>query len=203
MTNCETIERFREFYGTCPYWWEEPYPFSCGNGSGAHRNHVGPCGIGAGGNGRGNGIFKNRGDGINGPGIPRSPAYGSGPARGSNYWLFLWEWDEYGDKIRYYSPNIMSVLRFIKRLGEKMEKEKLHTIAVIESGWIIIGNVCRGDSNDSILTMYNSSVVRKWSNGKGIGGLAKRENVPDYTLDPIGDVSIYRDKIIFEIACEW
>lgn len=84
-----------------------------------------------------------------------------------------------------------------------MEKEQLHTIAVIESGWIIIGNVCRSDSNDSILTMYNSSVVRKWSNGKGIGGLAKRENVPDYTLDPIGDVSIYRDKIIFEITCEW
>lgn len=38
---------------------------------------------------------------------------------------------------------------------------------------------------------------------KGIGGLAKAENKHEYTLDPVGSVSIQTSKILFEIPCEW
>jgi hypothetical protein len=48
-----------------------------------------------------------------------------------------------------------------------------------------------------------SSVVRRWSNGKGIGGIAKAENKGEYTLDAIGGVIIRTDKVLFEIPCEW
>lgn len=72
---------------------------------------------------------------------------------------------------------------------------------VCESGWIIKGVVAASEEN--LLTLKNSSVVRCWSNGKGIGGIAKVENKDEYTLDPIGDVVIYSNKILFVIPCEW
>ena len=46
-------------------------------------------------------------------------------------------------------------------------------------------------------------MVRKWTNGKGIGGIAKTENKGEYTLDAIGDVEIKQNKILFIIPCEW
>lgn len=51
--------------------------------------------------------------------------------------------------------------------------------------------------------LKNAFVVRRWNNGKGIGGLAKAENKHEYTLDPVGSVSIQTSKILFEIPCEW
>ena len=76
-----------------------------------------------------------------------------------------------------------------------------NTIVVIESGWIMVGEMTNPSTQTTLLK--NASVVRRWSNGKGIGGLAKEENKREYTLDPVGSVSIQTSKILFEIPCEW
>lgn len=72
---------------------------------------------------------------------------------------------------------------------------------VCEYGWIIKGELATEETDRMMLT--NASVVRKWANGKGIGGIAKSENRNEYTLDPIGDVEIMRGKVIFVIPCKW
>lgn len=79
---------------------------------------------------------------------------------------------------------------------------KNNTCIVCEYGWIIIGIKHETQNADEIL-LKNASVVRKWYNGKGIGGIAKEANKSEYTLDEIGDVSIYKSKALFEIPCEW
>ena len=75
------------------------------------------------------------------------------------------------------------------------------TIVVIESGWIMVGEMTNPSTQTTILK--NASVVRRWNNGKGIGGLAIEKNKDEYTLDPVGSVSIQTSKILFEIPCEW
>lgn len=76
-----------------------------------------------------------------------------------------------------------------------------NTIVVIESGWIMVGEMSNPSTQTTLLK--NASVVRRWNNGKGIGGLAIEKNKPEYTLDPVGSVSIQTSKILFEIPCEW
>jgi hypothetical protein len=76
-----------------------------------------------------------------------------------------------------------------------------NTIVVIEAGWIMVGEMTNPSTQTTLLK--NASVVRSWNNGKGIGGLAKAENKHEYTLDPVGSVSIQTSKILFEIPCEW
>ena len=72
---------------------------------------------------------------------------------------------------------------------------------VCEYGWIIKGVIV--DETVSTTKLKDASVVRKWSNGKGIGGISKAENKSEYALDPIGDVEIMKGKVLFEIPCEW
>lgn len=74
---------------------------------------------------------------------------------------------------------------------------------VCEYGWIIKGQLDEELSNDNKMVMHEALVVRRWTNGKGIGGIAKAENKHEYTLDAIGDVEIYQNKILFTIPCEW
>ena len=76
-----------------------------------------------------------------------------------------------------------------------------NTIVVIESGWIMVGESTNPSTQTTLLK--NASVVRRWNNGKGIGGLAKEENKDEYTLDEVGTVLIQTSKILFEIPCEW
>ena len=76
-----------------------------------------------------------------------------------------------------------------------------NTIVVCEYGWILIGKMENPSTQTTLLK--EASVVRRWSNGKGIGGLAKAENKHEYTLDEVGTVSIQTSKILFEIPCEW
>lgn len=75
------------------------------------------------------------------------------------------------------------------------------TAYVLEYGWIVVGRKT-AETADTI-TLSDASVVRRWSNGKGIGGIAKVENKSEYTLDAIGDVVIRLSKVLFEIPCEW
>lgn len=69
---------------------------------------------------------------------------------------------------------------------------------VCEQGWII-----KGKCGEKKGVLQEAAVVRRWNNGKGIGGIVKEENKNDYILDPIGDVFINPDKILFTIPCEW
>ena len=75
------------------------------------------------------------------------------------------------------------------------------TAYVLEYGWILIGKET-GRTADTI-TLSDASVVRRWSNGKGIGGIAKKANKNEYALDAIGGVVIRTAKVLFEIPCEW
>lgn len=78
----------------------------------------------------------------------------------------------------------------------------MNVCVVCEYGWIIKG-VKDEKSTDSIMVLHEASVVRRWNNGKGIGGIAKKENRYEYILDAIGDVEIRQNKVLFEIPCEW
>ena len=77
----------------------------------------------------------------------------------------------------------------------------MNTCYVCECGWIVIGK--EQERTESTITLKDASVVRRWSNGKGIGGIAKIENRGEYTLDAIGEVRIRMGKVLFEIPCEW
>ena len=76
-----------------------------------------------------------------------------------------------------------------------------NTCFVCEYGWIVIGKEAGRDGEK--INLSDASVVRKWTNGKGIGGIAKAENKAEYTLDALGDVVIRLSKVLFEIPCEW
>ena len=79
--------------------------------------------------------------------------------------------------------------------------EQKNRCYVCEYSWIIIGKEV--DRGETLITVKDASVVRKWTNGKGIGGIAKAENKDEYFLDAIGDVIIRDSKVLFEIPCEW
>lgn len=77
----------------------------------------------------------------------------------------------------------------------------MNTCFVCEYGWILIGK--EESRTVDTVTLTDASVVRRWSNGKGIGGIAKEKNKDEYILDAIGDVVIRLGKVLFEIPCEW
>ena len=79
----------------------------------------------------------------------------------------------------------------------------MNICVVCEYGWIIKGERNDKRTENGVITLKNASVVRRWTNGKGIGGIAKVENKDEYTLDYIGDVNIMESKILFTIPCEW
>lgn len=77
----------------------------------------------------------------------------------------------------------------------------MNMCVICEYGWIIKGELSITTTDKMVL--HNAAVVRSWDNGKGIGGISKRENKDEYQMDPIGDVYIRQNKILFEIPCEW
>ena len=77
----------------------------------------------------------------------------------------------------------------------------MNTCFVCEYGWIVVGKELH--TTDDKIHLEDASVVRRWMNGKGIGGIAKAKNKNEYTLDAIGDVVINQSKVLFEIPCEW
>ena len=79
----------------------------------------------------------------------------------------------------------------------------MNVCVVCEQGWIIKGKKDNEKTTSDVMLLHNASVVRKWTNGKGIGGITKVENKEEYTLDPIGDVEIRQNKVLFEMPCEW
>lgn len=78
----------------------------------------------------------------------------------------------------------------------------MNVCVICEYGWIIKGVKDKSSDSDTMI-LHEASVVRRWTNGKGIGGIALAENKEEYTLDAIGDVNIRQNKVLFEIPCEW
>lgn len=78
----------------------------------------------------------------------------------------------------------------------------MNVCVVCEYGWIVKG-LKSEEEKPGRLALKDASVVRRWTNGKGIGGIAKAANKDEYTLDYIGGVEINTEKILFEIPCEW
>lgn len=78
----------------------------------------------------------------------------------------------------------------------------MNICVICEYGWIIKG-VKDECVDEKVMNLREAAVVRKWENGKGIGGIARAENKDEYTLDYIGDVTIMVNKILFIIPCEW
>ena len=76
-----------------------------------------------------------------------------------------------------------------------------NVIVIAANGWIFVGEAACDDGNGGNLVLQNASVVRKWTNGKGIGGLVKEANKPEYTLDPVGTITVHAP--IATIECEW
>src|SRR6185312_11922856 len=83
----------------------------------------------------------------------------------------------------------------------KQPLETSHVIIIAQRGWIFIG-----DKNDDVtdkIQLLNASVVRSWSNGRGIGGLTKEQYKSEYKLDEVGQISFPPEAIVAELAVEW
>jgi hypothetical protein len=77
-----------------------------------------------------------------------------------------------------------------------------HIIVIAQRGWIFEGY--RDKAVKDKIQLLNANVVRSWSNSKGIGGLAKKEDKSDYTLDSVGTVSFPVEGVIAVIdITEW
>ena len=77
-----------------------------------------------------------------------------------------------------------------------------HIIVIAQRGWIFEGH--KDKSVTDKIQLLNASVVRSWSNGKGIGGLCNSSNKLDYKLDAVGTVSFPNEGVIATIdITEW
>lgn len=77
-----------------------------------------------------------------------------------------------------------------------------HIIVIAQRGWIFEGH--RDKKVKDKIQLLNASVVRSWSNGKGIGGLTVKSNKADYKLDPVGTVSFPNEGVIATLdITEW
>lgn len=64
-------------------------------------------------------------------------------------------------------------------LAEQGLEESEHVIVICDRGWIFEGRMAER------YKLTNAHVVRKWANGRGIGGLQRAEYKGEYTLDAL------------------
>ena len=60
-------------------------------------------------------------------------------------------------------------------------EESEHVCVICTNGWIFEGRGHRDDGGDWLLS--EATIVRRWDNGLGIGGIADPEHYGDYTLE--------------------
>lgn len=77
----------------------------------------------------------------------------------------------------------------------------MKTCYIVESGWILIGD--KNNEDTELIYLTDGAIVRSWSNGRGIGAIASETYKGDYIYDLIGGVNIRKQKILFEIPCNW
>lgn len=77
-----------------------------------------------------------------------------------------------------------------------------HVVVIAQRGWIFEGY--KDTSATDKIRLLNANVVRSWSNGRGIGGLAKKEYKSEYKLDSVGTVEFASEGVIATInIIEW
>lgn len=74
-----------------------------------------------------------------------------------------------------------------------------HVCVIVASGWIFEGRTNPEDPQE----LFDAHVVRRWTNGRGIGGLAKAEYADEYTLDAVGTVRISERAELARFGLEW
>ena len=92
-----------------------------------------------------------------------------------------------------------------------MNNSDNHIIVIATNGWIFEGyrpphgfghcGRCRETGSNGYIRLTDASVVRSWINGRGIGGLADPQYKAEYTLDPVGDMTVYG--VVAVIECRW
>lgn len=78
-----------------------------------------------------------------------------------------------------------------------------HVIIIAQRGWIVEGY--KDKSVTDKIQLLKASVVRSWSNSRGIGGLCMKQYKDEYKLDPIGGaISFPNEGVIATIdITEW
>lgn len=98
-----------------------------------------------------------------------------------------------GKTYREVAPNVTDVLPAV---------DTDHIIVIAQRGWIFEGH--KDNSVTDKIQLLNASVVRSWSNGKGIGGLCTKSSKSDYKLDAVGTVSFPNEGVIATLdITEW
>lgn len=91
---------------------------------------------------------------------------------------------------------------YTKKSEVKAPVDTDHIIVIAQRGWIFEGQ--RNNEVTDKIQLLDASVVRSWSNGKGIGGLCNESDKSDYKLDPVGTVSFPNEGVIATIdITEW
>lgn len=88
-------------------------------------------------------------------------------------------------------------VEYVKR--DEAVSESEHVCIIADRGWIFEG---RRDP-ESPYELHDAHVVRRWSNGLGIGGLADPDHKDEYTLDALGSVSVNSGAVIAVIPLGW
>ena len=76
-----------------------------------------------------------------------------------------------------------------------------HIIVIAQRGWIFIGK--RNKEVTDKIQLLDAKVVRSWTNGRGIGGLADPKHKDAYTLDEVGQIEFANEGVIATIAVRW
>lgn len=77
-----------------------------------------------------------------------------------------------------------------------------HIIVIAQRGWIFEGYKDKAVTDK--IQLLNANVVRSWSNGKGIGGLCKKDSKSEYKLDEVGQIFFPNEGVIAVIdITEW
>jgi len=79
-------------------------------------------------------------------------------------------------------------------------------IVVVESGWVFLADTVVPNKDPSAQdewVLENASVVRQWGTTKGLGQIALQGVTTDTILDPCGNPTVPRSKVLFRIPCKW
>ena len=72
-------------------------------------------------------------------------------------------------------------------------------IVIINSGWVVIGNVTR---NEIDTVIEDASVIRTWGTEHGLGQIALQGPTKDTILDYAGRVTCLNHAVLFYIDCK-
>lgn len=84
-------------------------------------------------------------------------------------------------------------------LHEQGFEESEHVIVICDRGWIFEGHMSER------YKLTDANVVRRWTNGRGIGGLQTKAHKDEYTLDALpSGIELSEDAVIAVLpVTEW